>query len=227
VSGEGSNVNQPTAIAQDYSPREEFLHAATHGIGALFSVFALIILSLKAHLVSTSALIAVIIYAVSMLMMFGFSTLYHSLPGSRFQPMLKMLDHSAIYFKIAGTYTPFALITLPTLTGVWVMIGIWGAAIFGTVFKVTAFIRKTGKKFSPLSLGVYLAMGWASVFMIGELIDYLQDGGIEWLIAGGLCYTVGAIFYALKKLPYTHTIWHLFVMAGAGCHFVTIYYFVI
>lgn len=220
-------MNTSSAISSDYSRREEFLHAATHGVGAAFSVFALIILIMKAENLGSLAMAAVIIYAVCMLLMFGFSTLYHSMPGSSLQPMLKMLDHSAIYFKIAGTYTPFALITLPTLTGIWVMVGIWGAALFGTFFKVTAYLRKTGKKFSPLSLGVYLAMGWASVFMIGELIDHLKEGGITWVIAGGLCYTVGAVFYALKKLPYTHTIWHLFVMAGAGCHFICIYYFVI
>jgi hemolysin III len=220
-------LNNNLAIPGVYSPREEFLHAVTHGIGVIFSIFALIILTIKAETIDMVAVTAVMIYAISMLLMFGFSTLYHSMPGSRLQPMLKMLDHSAIYFKIAGTYTPFALITLPSLTGLWVMIGIWGAAFFGTFFKVTAFIKKTGKRFSPLSLGVYLAMGWASIFMIGELIDHLKEGGIDWVIAGGLCYTVGAVFYSLKKLPYTHTIWHLFVLAGAGCHFISIYYYVI
>ena len=218
-----ANIEQSTA----YSPREEFLHAATHGVGALLSVFAIVLLAAKALPEGAMAVFAVTLYGVTMLAMFGMSTLYHSFPASRHAPLFKMLDHSAIFFKIAGTYTPFALITLSGLTSIWIMIGIWGAAIFGTTFKVIAFVRETGKTFSPVSLATYLAMGWASIFMIDELLELLSDQAFYWLIAGGLCYTIGAVFYALKKLPYTHTIWHLFVIGGAACHFVTIYYFVL
>jgi hemolysin III len=219
------SANQTAAI--EYSAREEFLHALTHGIGAFLSLFAILFLVLKAGSDGAAAMFAVGLYGVTMLIMFGASTLYHAFPASRHAPLLKMLDHSAIYFKIAGTYTPFALITLPTLAGAWTMAGIWGAAFFGTGFKIAAYVRKTGKSFSPVSLATYLVMGWASVFIIQELVERLEPLAMTWLIAGGLCYTVGAIFYALKKIPYTHTIWHLFVMAGAACHFVVIYYFVI
>ena len=209
-----------------YSLREEILHAATHGVAAVLAVVGLIFLLLKVD-GGALGIVAVSLYGGAMILMFAASALYHSLFATRAQRFLKTLDHSAIYLKIAGGYAPFALLSLPTTTGIWVMVGAWGAAVVGVGFKLAAFFRGTGKSFNIISLMMYLAMGWAGVLMIGPLSDVLPGEAINWVIAGGLAYTVGAIFYALKMVPYTHVIWHLFVVAGAACHFVAIYFFVI
>ncbi len=212
---------------RSYSPSEEAWHAVTHGIGAVLAAVALVFLILKAaDMGGVSVMVAAALYGGFMLVMYVCSTLYHSFFKSRLQPFFKFLDHSAIYFKIAGAYTPFALITLPTTVGVWVMIGAWGAAVLGAGLKFRAYLNKSGKKFSPVSLLLYLGMGWAGVLMIGELMDRLPSAAIWWLMAGGICYTVGALFYALKRVPYTHAVWHVFVMAGSACHFITIYVYV-
>lgn len=212
---------------RSYSPSEEVWHAVTHGIGAILAAVALVFLILKAaDMGGVSVMVAAALYGGFMLVMYVCSTLYHSFFKSRLQPFFKFLDHSAIYFKIAGAYTPFALITLPTTVGVWVMIGAWGAAVLGAGLKFRAYLNKSGKKFSPVSLLLYLGMGWAGVLMIGELMDRLPSAAIWWLMAGGICYTVGALFYALKRVPYTHAVWHVFVMAGSACHFITIYVYV-
>lgn len=214
------------SIAQQYSSREEVLHAVTHGIAALLSVAALVFLLLKVDS-GPVGVVAVSLYGGAMITMFAASTLYHSLFATKAAAFFKMLDHSAIYLKIAGSYAPFALISLPTSTGIWVMVGAWGAAVVGIALKLRAFLKKTGKRFSLISLLLYLAMGWAGVLMIVPLSEALPAEAINWIIAGGLAYTVGAGFYAMKQWPYTHVIWHLFVIAGAACHFVAIYRFVI
>lgn len=213
-------------ILQQYSLREEILHAVTHGVAALLSVAALVFLLMKVDS-GPAGIVAVSLYGGAMIAMFTTSTLYHSLFATRAAGFFKMLDHSAIYLKIAGSYAPFALITLPVSTGAWVMVGAWGAAVLGISLKLRAFLKKTGKRFSLTSLLLYLAMGWAGILMIAPLSDALPSVAIKWIIAGGLAYTIGAVFYALKKWPYTHVIWHLFVVAGAACHFVAIYRYVI
>lgn len=213
-------------ILQQYSLREEILHAVTHGVAALLSVAALVFLLLKVDS-GPVGIVAVSLYGGAMIAMFTTSTLYHSLFATKAAGFFKMLDHSAIYLKIAGSYAPFALITLPVSTGVWVMVGAWGAAVLGISLKLRAFLKKTGKRFSLTSLLLYLAMGWAGILMIAPLSDALPPVAIQWIIAGGLAYTIGAVFYAMKKWPYTHVIWHLFVVAGAACHFVAIYRYVI
>ena len=216
-----------TALSiQQYSLREEILHAVTHGIAAMLSVAALVFLLMKVDS-GPLGVLAVSLYGGAMIAMFTTSTLYHSLFATKAAAFFKMLDHSAIYLKIAGSYAPFALISLPLSTGVWVMIGAWGAAVLGISLKLRAFLKKTGKRFSLTSLLLYLAMGWAGVLMIVPLSEALPSAAINWIIAGGIAYTVGAGFYAAKRWPYTHFIWHLFVVAGAACHFVAIYSYVI
>ena len=206
---------------------EEIWHAVTHGIGAVLAVVALVFLIVKAaETGGVSEIVAASIYGGFMLVMYVCSTLYHGFFRSRFQPLFKFLDHSSIYLKIAGAYTPFALLVLPGNIGLWVLVGAWGAALLGVVVKLRTFVKKSAKKFSPLSLLLYLGMGWAGVLMMGELMDRLPEAAIRWLIAGGLCYTIGALFYALKRVPYTHAVWHVFVMAGSACHFITIYAYV-
>jgi len=210
-----------------YSVREELLHAGTHGFGALMAIAAAVFLLLKADGHGVAAIVGVSAYAASMFIMFLSSTLYHASFNSPYQSFWKMLDHSSIYFKIAGSYTPFALISLPATTGLWVMFGAWGAALAGTLFKLVAYLRQSGGRYAGLSLALYLAMGWAGVLMIGPLAAVLPQAAVYWLIAGGLFYTVGAIFYAVKSVAYFHAVWHVFVLAGSACHFVAIYAYVL
>lgn len=216
-------------IRQDkpYSVAEEILNASSHGLGAVLAVVALVFLVVKAADQGAVAVAGVSIYAGCMILMYLCSTLYHSAYNSKHQPLFKMLDHASIYFKIAGSYTPFALISLPTTTGLWVMIGAWGAALAGTVFKLVSYLRNSGRRFSAVSLALYLAMGWAGVLMISPLAEVLPSDAIVWLFAGGGFYTVGAIFYAIKSVPYFHAVWHFFVLGGSACHFFAIYCFVV
>jgi len=211
--------------ARLYSVHEEWLHAGSHALGMVLAVVALIVLLMKAE--GTAPVVAVSIYAGCMILMYGCSTLYHSAYKSRLQPFFKMLDHASIYFKIAGSYTPFALITLPSGTGLWVLLGAWGAAFAGTGFKLAAYLRKSGKRLNYISLAVYLLMGWAGVLMIGPLSEALPASAIYWLFAGGGCFSIGAVFYAIKSVPYFHAVWHLFVLAGSACHFAAIYCYVV
>ena len=215
-----------SVVGHPYSLREEILHAATHGVAAVGAVVCLVLLLLKVDS-GVGGVVAVSLYGGAMIAMFTSSALYHSLFATKAAGFFKMLDHSAIYLKIAGSYAPFALISLPTTTGVWVMVGAWGAAALGIGFKLRAFLSQTGKRFSIVSLAMYLAMGWAGVLMIVPLSEALPTVAINWVIAGGLAYTIGAAFYAMKKWPYMHVVWHLFVVAGSACHFVAIYCYVL
>lgn len=214
------------ASLRQYSLSEEILHAGTHGIAAVLAIVGLILLLMKVD-AGVSGVVAVSLYGGAMIAMFLASTLYHSLFATKASRFFKMLDHSAIYLKIAGSYAPFALISLPTATGIWVMVGAWGAAVVGIAFKLRAFLRNSHKRFSLVSLILYLAMGWAGVLMIVPLSELLPAAAINWIIAGGIAYTVGAIFYAMKQWQYTHVVWHLFVVAGAACHFAAIYWYVV
>lgn len=209
-----------------YSLNEEILHAVIHGVAAVLSVVALVFLLIKVDS-GLAGVVAVSLYGGAMIAMFLSSTLYHSLFATKAAGFFKMLDHSAIYLKIAGSYAPFALISLPTTIGVWVMVGAWGAAAVGIGLKLRAFLRKSGKSFNIVSLLMYLAMGWAGVLMIVPLSQALPAVAIYWVVAGGLAYTIGAAFYAMKRWRYTHVIWHLFVVAGSACHFVAIYHYVL
>ena len=139
-----------------------------------------------------------------------------------FTSLFKILDHAAIYFLIAGSYTPFALVTLHGTFG-WVLFGVvWGLTLLGVLFKVFFVYR-----FKIVSIISYLLMGWLAIFAIMPLYHHLARGGLFWLVLGGLCYTFGAIFYLWKSAKYTHTIWHLFVVAGSVCHFFAILWYVI
>ncbi|WP_374762942.1 PAQR family membrane homeostasis protein TrhA [Yunchengibacter salinarum] len=222
-----------TGLTPEYSLAEEVTHAVTHGVGALAALVGGIALVVQASQGAGQGggvlpIAAVSIYAICMVAMFAASTLYHSLAFTRHHAFFKLLDHVAIYFKIAGTYTPFALITLPLGPGLAIMGGVWGAAFTGLAFKVRRFLSdRRGstrpRRFSPVSLALYLVMGWAAVFVIDELYVRLSASGFMWLVLGGAFYTIGAIFYALKRVPYAHAIWHLFVLAGSASHFVAIY----
>jgi hemolysin III len=202
---------------------EEILNAVTHGVGTLFAIIALSILSAAAYIYgSVWHLVSFIIYGVSLVLLYLASTLYHSFTNEKAKYAFKIFDHAAIYLLIAGTYTPFTLVPLHGTLG-WTIFGIvWGLALIGIVFKLF-FV----KRFKLLSTICYLLMGWFSVVMIKPLLVTLPVDGLWWLVVGGLFYTVGAIFYLAKKLPYHHAIWHLFVLAGSIAHFIAVFKYVL
>ncbi|WP_318614463.1 PAQR family membrane homeostasis protein TrhA [Sporosarcina sp. YIM B06819] len=191
--------------------REELWNAITHGLGFVLSIPALVFLIIVGVRHGTAThIVSYTIFGVSMLLLFLMSTLLHSMPV-KFKRIFSILDHSAIYILIAGTYTPFLLVTIKGALG-WTLFGvIWGLAIAGILFKVF-FIHR----FEFVSLIFYIVMGWLILIAIKPLFIQLTMAGFALLVAGGLLYTVGSIFYAWRKIPYNHAIWHVFVMAGSA-----------
>ncbi|EDP69980.1 hypothetical protein FBALC1_10622 [Flavobacteriales bacterium ALC-1] len=201
---------------------EEQLNAWTHGIGAALGIAALILLIVYADNTKPWSLFSVIVYGISIIILFLASTFYHAVKGENRKHYFRIVDHVSIYLLIAGTYTPVLLILLRDSHG-WLLFWIvWGIALFGVILKLFF----TGK-FELFSTLLYLVMGWLIVFDFTNLSDALGSNGILWLFAGGLSYTVGIVFYALHKVPYFHVVWHLFVLGGAICHFFMIFLHVI
>lgn len=203
------------------SPFEEKLNALTHGIGAFLSLIGLTLLIAFDTNKTPNSLFSVIVYGSSVLLLFTASTLYHSAKDDKRKHYFRILDHISIYFLIAGTYTPVLVIILFDSLG-WILLYIvWGIAAFGIVLKL--FFTGKYEIFSTL---LYLAMGWLIVFDFSELSYKINEGKL-FLITGGVSYTIGIVFYAIKSIPYNHVIWHLFVLMGALCHFLMIFYYVI
>ncbi|MGC3833311.1 PAQR family membrane homeostasis protein TrhA [Moritella viscosa] len=162
------------------------------------------------------------IYGISMFLLFFASSAYHYASNPATKAKLKTLDHCAIFLLIAGTYTPLLLIELRGVLG-WSIFGVvWSMALFGIITKVY-----WAERFKKVSLFFYLIMGWLIVFSGDELLGKLATGALYWLIAGGVAYSIGAIFYANKRIPYNHAIWHIFVLLGSACHFITIYLYIL
>lgn len=204
-----------------YSPKEEKLNIISHALGVFMSLVFIALLLFKAFGQENIWWI-VLIYGLSQFILFSASTLYHSSKNQSNRKRLKVVDHAAIYISIAGTYTPFALISLQEKEGYFLFLLIWAIAILGIILKIFF----TGK-FNLLSTIIYLLMGWIIVFYWSDLVSNLSENGIIWLIAGGLAYTVGAIFYTIEKINLNHFIFHVFVLLGSFCHFVSIYFHVI
>ncbi|MFI1771513.1 PAQR family membrane homeostasis protein TrhA [Thalassobellus citreus] len=201
---------------------EEKLNALTHAVGALFGIVVLVLLIHFDSNKTAWSLFSVIVYGISIIVLFSASTLYHSVKSEKKKHYFRIVDHISIYLLIAGTYTPVLLITLSESSG-WLLFWIvWGIAAFGVVLKL--FFTGSFELFSTL---LYLVMGWLIVFDFSNLSDIIGSDGILFLFAGGLAYTVGIIFYAIQKIPYNHVIWHLFVLAGAVFHFFMIFFYVI
>ncbi|WP_111885004.1 PAQR family membrane homeostasis protein TrhA [Acinetobacter sp. CFCC 11171] len=213
-------MNAPHLLT--YDPAEERLNFYTHAFGAALSVIAGILLILKGSYLQTGQWLALWVYAFSMLLLFSASSLYHFAESPERRGWYKKLDHTAIYYLIAGTYTPFLAIALPTAKAHYLLIALWVIAAIGTLFKLI-FIHR----FQKISLIAYLVMGWLAVLVMDDMQRFLSDQALTYLIIGGLSYTIGALFYALKKVRYTHAIWHIFVLIGAGSHFLSIYLYVI
>lgn len=203
-----------------YTVLEEWLHSVSHGIGFVLAIVGLVFLLLRSETVVSVTASA--IYGGCLILMFLASTVYHAVSHEKAKQWLKLFDHSAIYLLIAGTYTPFLLVSLGDWLGWTAIVVIWSIAIAGVVFKCFARHR-----FPRLSVMTYLVMGWLAVFLIYPLYQAVPGAGMWLLLAGGLCFSVGVVFYVAKHLRFTHAIWHLFVVFGCACHYFSIYHFVI
>lgn len=195
---------------------EEIANSITHGIGAALATAALTILVVFAALKGdTWRVVSFTIYGASLVLMYLSSTLYHSITNLKAKRYFRIMDHSSIFLLIAGTYTPITLIALRGTRWGWTIFGsIWGLAILGILFKLMFY-----GKLEKLSVVFYVLMGWLAVVAIKPMITNLPPGLLIWIAIGGLSYTLGIIFYAWTKLPYSHSIWHLFVLGGSISHF--------
>lgn len=206
-----------------YTLGEELVNAISHGIGALLAVAALVLLIVSAAF-SGSALYVVCscIYGSTLVLMYVFSTLYHSLTNPKAKAVFRVFDHASIFLLIAGTYTPYALISLLNDGGIWIFAIIWAAAILGVVLNAVNL-----EKFSIFCHICYVVMGWLIIFRMKPLMHTVAPGGIIFLVLGGVVYTLGIIFFAMPKLRYMHSVWHFFVLGGSILHFFSIYLYVI
>jgi len=206
-----------------YSPAEEQLNILSHGLGFLLSIPASVFVILKASLHGDAwQIVSVSIYAASMMMLYLASTLYHSAKNPEKRHKLNVFDHASIYLLIAGTYTPFLLVTLRGAWG-WSLFGvIWAAAIGGVIFK----LFYTGR-FNIISTVAYVVMGSIVLVAIKPLVANLSLPGLYWLLAGGVSYIIGAVLYLQHKMPYHHAIFHLFVLGGSVCHYIAVYSYVL
>jgi hemolysin III len=197
---------------------EEIANAITHGIGLLLSIGGgIILITLAARHASTREIISAAVFASTLVVMYVASTLYHAIPHPRAKRNLKVFDHCAIFLLIAGTYTPFTIVALKGTLG-WSLFGIvWGLAALGIVFKLFF----TGKM-RLLSTITYVLMGWIAIVAVVPISRALQPAALYWLIAGGIAYTAGTLFYHNQRIPYSHAIWHVFVLAGSVSHFIAI-----
>jgi len=208
------NLNDLSHL-DEHEGGEEIANSIIHGVGALLAVAALAVLVTRAGMMHDPwRVVSFSIYGATLVLLYVASTLFHALRPGRAKRLFRVFDHAAIYLLIAGTYTPFLLVAIRGAWG-WSLFGVsWGIALLGVVQTALVLDRL---KF--VSLIAYLCLGWLIVIAIKPLTAALASGGIAWLIAGGLCYTLGIVFYVTKRLRYNHAIWHLFVLAGSVSHF--------
>ncbi|MBK8182515.1 MAG: hemolysin III family protein [Candidatus Competibacteraceae bacterium] len=206
-----------------YTLGEEIANSVIHGVGIVFGIAGLGVLTAFASLYGDVwHVVGCSIFGAALILLYTTSTLYHGIPLPRVKAVLRTLDHSAIFILIAGTYTPFLLVNLRGPWG-WSLLGlIWGLALLGIILRV-----RRGRRSTLLSVGLYISMGWAVVAAIEPMLKHVAPGGLLLLLSGGLIYTLGVVFYVWKRLPYHHAIWHLFVLAGSILHFFAILFYVI
>lgn len=206
-----------------FTKGEEIANAITHGIGALLSIAALVLLIIDATIFGNAwHIVSFTLFGSTMLLMYLCSTMLHSLPRGKAKDIFEILDHSAIYFFIAGTYTPFLFLVVKGWVG-WTIFGVvWGLAIGGAVFK--SFFAK---KFVLYSTLLYVVMGWLIVFAWKPLVENLHPNGLLLLIIGGVLYTVGSIFYVWRGFKFHHSLWHLFVIGGSVAHFLCVFLYLV
>jgi hemolysin III len=210
---------QSRTAFQRYTRGEEIANALTHGLGIVLGLAGLVVLVWSSCTRGTAThIVSCLIFGVTLILLYTASTLYHAVRHVRAKQILRVFDHSAIFLLIAGTYTPFTLISLRGPWG-WSLFGtVWGLAILGLVLQFT--LRK---RFPMILVALYVAMGWAAVVAIRPLVAALPESGLKLLVAGGMAYTLGVVFYLWRSLRYHHAVWHLFVLAGSGLHFFAIF----
>ena len=206
-----------------YDSKEETINIITHGIGFVLSIAALVILVVAASKYGDARhIISFAIFGASLIVLYAASTLYHYAKNPELRHKLNIVDHSAIYVLIAGTYTPFTLVVLKGWVG-WTIFGIsWGLALTGIIFKVFYF-----GKYDKISTLAYVLMGWVIILAIKPLIDNFSTNGLIWLFAGGLAYSIGAVLYSIKSIRFNHAIFHVFVLLGSFCHFMAVFLYVL
>lgn len=214
-----SNQTKTPTFTRKYLIVNEVLNAITHGIGVILSIIALIFLVRKGlEMGGVVEITSYTIYGVTLILLYLSSTLYHSFTFTKARQVFRVIDHSSIFLLIAGTYTPYTLITIGGNLGIFLTTLIWTIAFLGVLYKTVWF-----KKFQGLSVWLYIAMGWISLFFMHYLYQGLGTRGFIWLVAGGLSFTVGALFYRMKHVKFMHVVWHLFVLSGTICMFFSIY----
>jgi len=206
-----------------YPHKEEIFNVISHLLGAILSVAGLALLVTFASIYGTVwHIVSFSIFGSTLVILYLASTLYHAAKSKRVRSKLNVFDHAAIYLLIAGTYTPFCLVTLNGTIG-WILFGItWGLAVVGVILKIF-FIGR----FNTLSTVSYVLMGWVAVIAAKPLYENLSAGGLTFLVLGGISYTIGAIFYAKEHLPYNHAIFHVWVLAGSIMHFISIFFYLL
>ncbi len=226
LADESSNTSASAANrarnVREYTLGEEIANSISHGIGALLAIAAIPILAVRALDDGGGLyLFAALVYTLTMLLEYTMSTLYHALAVDKAKKVFKVLDHSCIYLFIAGSYTPFCLITLIDSGGVPLCIFVWAVALVGVACEAFWVFRPRW-----ISAVLYLLLGWSVVWFLPALVELLPAPGLWLLVGGGLCYSIGCIFYVLKKVPYMHSIFHLWVLAGSICQFLAIAFFI-
>jgi hemolysin III len=213
----------PAAHLIIYSDAEELANRLTHGIAALLSIVGLVVLVVAASRTGDPyRIVSSAVFCSVLSLFYIISTLYHTFRNQRVRYVFRILDHAGIFLVIAASYTPFTLVSLREGNG-WALFSVvWGLAIVGTVFKT--FMTHRLAFLAPV---LYIALGWLIVVDLEGLLTMVPIKGVRWLFAGGLCYTVGIIFYAIDRIPYNHAIWHLFVIAGSLCHYLAVLWYVI
>jgi hemolysin III len=217
-----STRTEPTAQRVQHLA-EEIVNSITHGIGTALSIAGMTLLLAYASLDADPWKIASFaIYGTSLTLLYLASTLYHGFQHPRLKQVFNIIDHCAIYLLIAGTYTPFLLVNMRGPVG-WAVFGIiWALALTGIAFKI-----RFGQKYPIFSVATYLLMGWLMIFASAELLEKVGQGGVMLLVAGGLAYSLGVIFFLMERMPYAHAIWHLFVLGGSVLHFFAVYHYVL
>lgn len=205
-------------IKKRYTLGEEVFSAVTHGVGSLLSIAGTAVIIVLAAIFNDAwAVVGCAVFGASLIILYSMSTLYHSITNPKAKAFFRIMDHNTIFFLIAGTYTP---ITISILRGVigWVLFGIvWGAAVIGIILNSIDL-----EKFRKPSVVCYIAMGWVIIIAIHPLLNVMNIWSLWLLVGGGVFYTVGVIFYAIKKVKYFHSIWHIFTVLGSVCHYFSI-----
>ena len=218
---EGLTTEPAAGGRRDHTLGEEIANSVTHGIGIVASIVGLPILVLAAVTRGdVSQVVGVAVFSATLILLYTASTIYHALPPSRAKHVFRIIDHSAIYLLIAGTYTPF---TLGVLRGVWgwsLLALVWACAAAGVAFKTVLRFR-----FPRMSTILYIAMGWIALGFARPFVAALQPAGLAWIMAGGVFYTGGIVFFIWERRPYMHTVWHLCVLGGSVCHFLAVLWY--